>query len=80
MYLIVITRKRKVGDLIGHTVWKAVEFDVISYKKTILHLTDTQVIKVPNLNFQCNADVCDTLIRKWALNVSCCLMSCPVRL
>ncbi|KAK9957245.1 hypothetical protein ABG768_011509 [Culter alburnus] len=43
MYLIVITRKRKVGDLIGHTVWKAVEFDVISYKKTILHLTDTQM-------------------------------------
>ncbi|ROK35696.1 Phosphatidylinositide phosphatase SAC1-B [Anabarilius grahami] len=69
MYLIVITRKRKVGDLIGHTVWKAVEFDVISYKKTILHLTDTQVIKVPNLNFQYNADVCDTLIRKWALNM-----------
>ncbi|XP_051727649.1 phosphatidylinositol-3-phosphatase SAC1-A [Ctenopharyngodon idella] len=43
MYLIVITRKRKVGDLIGHTVWKAVEFDVISYKKTILHLTDIQM-------------------------------------
>ncbi|XP_051948796.1 phosphatidylinositol-3-phosphatase SAC1-A-like [Xyrauchen texanus] len=43
MYLIVITRKRKVGDLFGHTVWKAVEFDVISYKKTILHLTDFQM-------------------------------------
>ncbi|XP_043072974.1 phosphatidylinositol-3-phosphatase SAC1-A isoform X1 [Puntigrus tetrazona] len=43
MYLIVITRKRKVGDLFGHTVWKAVEFDVISYKKTILHLTDVQM-------------------------------------
>uniref|UniRef100_A0A673I3V6 Phosphatidylinositide phosphatase SAC1-B-like n=1 Tax=Sinocyclocheilus rhinocerous TaxID=307959 RepID=A0A673I3V6_9TELE len=43
MYLIVITRKRKVGDLFGHTVWKAVEFDVISYKKTILHLTDIQM-------------------------------------
>uniref|UniRef100_A0A8C2FCJ8 SAC1 like phosphatidylinositide phosphatase a n=1 Tax=Cyprinus carpio TaxID=7962 RepID=A0A8C2FCJ8_CYPCA len=43
MYLIVITRKRKVGDLFGHTVWKALEFDVISYKKTILHLTDFQM-------------------------------------
>uniref|UniRef100_A0A8C1VWM5 SAC1 like phosphatidylinositide phosphatase a n=1 Tax=Cyprinus carpio TaxID=7962 RepID=A0A8C1VWM5_CYPCA len=43
MYLIVITRKRKVGDLFGHTVWKALEFDVISYKKTILHLTDIQM-------------------------------------
>ncbi|KAL7829311.1 hypothetical protein AOLI_G00301960 [Acnodon oligacanthus] len=43
MYLIVITRKRKVGSLFGHTVWKAVEFDMISYKKTILHLTDIQM-------------------------------------
>lgn len=56
MYLIVITRKRKVGDLFGHTVWKALEFDVISYKKTILHLTDIQVIKVPHHNFLSNAD------------------------
>ncbi|GAA6099648.1 phosphatidylinositol-3-phosphatase SAC1-B, partial [Tachysurus ichikawai] len=43
MYLIVITKKRKVGDLLGHAVWKAVEFDMISYKKTVLHLTDTQM-------------------------------------
>ncbi|XP_076864540.1 phosphatidylinositol-3-phosphatase SAC1-A [Brachyhypopomus gauderio] len=43
MYLIVITRKRKVGNLLGHTVWKAVEFDLISYKKTILHLTENQI-------------------------------------
>lgn len=43
MYLIIITKKRKVGDLLGHAMWKAVEFDVISYKKTVLHLTDTQV-------------------------------------
>ncbi|XP_028818989.1 phosphatidylinositide phosphatase SAC1-A isoform X3 [Denticeps clupeoides] len=39
-YLIVITRKKKMGDLCGHTVWKAVDFDVVSYKKTLLHLTD----------------------------------------
>lgn len=44
MYLIVITRKRKMGELAGHTVWRAMEFDVIPYKKTILHLTETQVI------------------------------------
>ncbi|KAJ8273172.1 hypothetical protein GJAV_G00098440 [Gymnothorax javanicus] len=43
MYLIVITKKRKVGDLFGHAVWKAVDFDVISYKKTVLHLTDPQM-------------------------------------
>lgn len=43
MYLIVITRKRNVGSLLGHAVWKAVDFDVISYKKTILHLSEIQV-------------------------------------
>ncbi|PIO32824.1 hypothetical protein AB205_0071300 [Aquarana catesbeiana] len=44
MYLIVITRKKKVGDLFNHSIWKATDFDVISYKKTILHLTDTQIL------------------------------------
>lgn len=43
VYLIVITKKKKVGDLLGHAVWKAVDFDIISYKKTVLHLTDNQV-------------------------------------
>ncbi|KAG7475221.1 phosphatidylinositide phosphatase SAC1-A isoform X1 [Solea senegalensis] len=43
MYLIVITKKKKVGDLLGHAVWKALDFDIISYKKTILHLTDSQM-------------------------------------
>ncbi|XP_008296958.1 phosphatidylinositol-3-phosphatase SAC1-B [Stegastes partitus] len=43
MYLVVITKKKKVGDLLGHAVWKAVDFDIISYKKTILHLTDNQM-------------------------------------
>uniref|UniRef100_A0A667ZT82 SAC1 like phosphatidylinositide phosphatase b n=1 Tax=Myripristis murdjan TaxID=586833 RepID=A0A667ZT82_9TELE len=43
MYLVVITKKKKVGDLLGHAVWKALDFDVISYKKTVLHLTDNQM-------------------------------------
>ncbi|XP_066441714.1 phosphatidylinositol-3-phosphatase SAC1 [Eleutherodactylus coqui] len=43
MYLVVITRKKKVGDLLNHSIWKATDFDIISYKKTILHLTDTQL-------------------------------------
>lgn len=43
MYLVVITKKQKVGDFLGHAVWKALDFDIISYKKTILHLTDSQV-------------------------------------
>ncbi|XP_069028117.1 phosphatidylinositol-3-phosphatase SAC1-B [Embiotoca jacksoni] len=42
-YLVVITKKKKVGDLLGHAVWKALDFDIISYKKTILHLTDNQM-------------------------------------
>ncbi|XP_019735514.1 phosphatidylinositol-3-phosphatase SAC1-B isoform X1 [Hippocampus comes] len=44
MYMIIITKKKKVGDLLGHAVWKALDFDVISYKKTILHLTDNQML------------------------------------
>ncbi|XP_056376206.1 phosphatidylinositol-3-phosphatase SAC1 isoform X2 [Hyla sarda] len=43
MYLIVITRKKKVGELLNHSIWKATDFDIISYKKTILHLNDTQL-------------------------------------
>uniref|UniRef100_A0A3Q3G8L4 SAC1 like phosphatidylinositide phosphatase b n=3 Tax=Kryptolebias marmoratus TaxID=37003 RepID=A0A3Q3G8L4_KRYMA len=43
MYLVVITKKTKVGDLLGHAVWKASDFDIISYKRTILHLNDDQM-------------------------------------
>ncbi|KAM4581311.1 phosphatidylinositol-3-phosphatase SAC1-B [Odontesthes bonariensis] len=43
MYLVVITKKKKVGDLLGHVVWKALDFEIISYKKTILHLNDNQM-------------------------------------
>ncbi|KAJ3609330.1 hypothetical protein NHX12_023853 [Muraenolepis orangiensis] len=42
MYLIVITKRRNVGSLLGHAVWKMVEFEIISYKKTLLHLTEAQ--------------------------------------
>uniref|UniRef100_A0A8C9W7E4 Phosphatidylinositol-3-phosphatase SAC1 n=1 Tax=Scleropages formosus TaxID=113540 RepID=A0A8C9W7E4_SCLFO len=43
VYLVVITKKKKVGILFGHNVWKAIDFDIISYKKTMLHLTDDQM-------------------------------------
>ncbi|PWA26306.1 hypothetical protein CCH79_00018798 [Gambusia affinis] len=43
MYLIVITKTMKVGDLLGHAVWKALNFDIISYKKTVLHLNEDQM-------------------------------------
>ncbi|GCB64317.1 hypothetical protein scyTo_0014757 [Scyliorhinus torazame] len=44
MYLIVITKKQKMGELFNHAVWKATEFNIISYKKTVLHLTETQML------------------------------------
>ncbi|XP_038154593.1 phosphatidylinositol-3-phosphatase SAC1-B-like [Cyprinodon tularosa] len=43
MYLIIITKKTKAGDLLGHDVWKAQSFDIISYKKTVLHLNEDQM-------------------------------------
>ncbi|XP_070947654.1 phosphatidylinositol-3-phosphatase SAC1 [Macaca nemestrina] len=42
-YLIVITKKTKVGEFFNHVIWKATDFDVLSYKKTMLHLTDIQL-------------------------------------
>ncbi|XP_077576970.1 phosphatidylinositol-3-phosphatase SAC1-B [Stigmatopora nigra] len=44
MYLIIITKKKKVGDLLGHAVWKVMDFDIISYQKTILHLRENQML------------------------------------
>ncbi|XP_074696618.1 phosphatidylinositol-3-phosphatase SAC1 isoform X2 [Strix aluco] len=41
-YLIVITKKKKVGEIFSHAIWKATDFDILSYKKTMLHLTDIQ--------------------------------------
>ncbi|NWR77068.1 SAC1 phosphatase, partial [Centropus bengalensis] len=42
-YLIVITKKKKVGEIFNHAIWKATDFDILSYKKTMLHLTDIQL-------------------------------------
>lgn len=42
-YLVVITKKVKVGEFFNHAIWRATDFDVLSYKKTMLHLTDIQV-------------------------------------
>uniref|UniRef100_A0A8C0T2L4 Phosphatidylinositol-3-phosphatase SAC1 n=1 Tax=Canis lupus familiaris TaxID=9615 RepID=A0A8C0T2L4_CANLF len=41
-YLIVITKKTKIGEFFNHVIWKATDFDILSYKKTMLHLTDIQ--------------------------------------
>ncbi|XP_007505127.1 phosphatidylinositol-3-phosphatase SAC1 [Monodelphis domestica] len=42
-YLIIITKKKKVGEFFSHVIWKATDFDILSYKKTVLHLTDIQL-------------------------------------
>lgn len=42
-YLIVITKKEKVGEICGHTVWKVTDTEMLSYKRTTLHLTEKQV-------------------------------------
>ncbi|KAJ8791960.1 hypothetical protein J1605_004185 [Eschrichtius robustus] len=42
-YLLVITKKKKIGEFFNHVIWKAIDFDVLSYKKTMLHLTDIQL-------------------------------------
>ncbi|KAK3085970.1 hypothetical protein FSP39_011450 [Pinctada imbricata] len=41
-YLIVITKKSKVGEISGHDVWKVEETETLSYKRTMLHLTEQQ--------------------------------------
>ncbi|XP_063441081.1 phosphatidylinositol-3-phosphatase SAC1-like [Mytilus trossulus] len=41
-YLIVITKKEKVGEICGHTVWKVTDTEMLSYKRTTLHLTEKQ--------------------------------------
>ena len=42
-YLIVCTKKEKVGEIRGNTIWRATETKLHSYKKTMLHLTEKQV-------------------------------------
>lgn len=45
-YLIVITKREKIGDIDGRTVWKVVSTEVLSFKRTLLHLTEQQVCDI----------------------------------
>lgn len=47
-YLIVITKREKIGDVDGHTVWKVIDTEVLSFKRTLLHLTEQQVSERKN--------------------------------
>lgn len=78
MYLIVITRKRNVGSLLGHAVWKAMDFDVISYKKTVLHLSEIQVSRTVQLTMcRLHNELSATAFSYYC---SMCLLSTPVQI
>ena len=42
-YLLVVTKKRKVGELNGHAVWEVKGCDVIPFIRTDIHLNEAQV-------------------------------------
>ncbi|XP_067006317.1 phosphatidylinositol-3-phosphatase SAC1-B [Anabrus simplex] len=75
-YLVVITKKRKVGTINGQTIWQVVDTEVISYTRTLLHLTENQmvqnrvylsmiesVLSTPGLYFSYSYDITHTLQR-----------------
>lgn len=41
-YLVIITQKVKMGDLNGQPIWRVNETEIISYSKTMLHLSESQ--------------------------------------
>ncbi|OWF37982.1 phosphatidylinositide phosphatase SAC1-like [Mizuhopecten yessoensis] len=43
-YLIVITNREKVGDVGGQTIWRVTDTALYSYQKTMLHLTEKQIM------------------------------------
>ncbi|XP_076448962.1 phosphatidylinositol-3-phosphatase SAC1-like [Babylonia areolata] len=75
-YLIVITKREKVGELMGQTIWTVAETEILSYKRTTTHLTEQQTVlnkmylnmvesllKTEFLYFSCTYDLTHTLQR-----------------
>lgn len=75
-HLIVITGRSRVGVLMGHTVWKIAATEVLPYKKTTLHLKETQLsdngmytsllkdtLKTPSFYFCTSFDLTHTMQR-----------------
>ncbi|XP_046386332.1 phosphatidylinositol-3-phosphatase SAC1-B [Ischnura elegans] len=75
-YLIVITKKNKVGEINGQSVWQVAECDIISYSRTLSHITEKQIqenkiylsmieaaLNVPFLYFSYTYDITHTLQR-----------------
>ena len=46
-YLVVITKKTKVGDIHGQDVWRVTATEVLPFKRTTMHLTEQQVRNLP---------------------------------
>lgn len=42
-YLIVITKREKIGEIGGHTIWKVLDTALYAFKKTMFHLTEKQI-------------------------------------
>ncbi|XP_035829219.1 phosphatidylinositol-3-phosphatase SAC1 isoform X2 [Aplysia californica] len=42
-YLMVITKREKVGSILGSDIWKVTGTEVLSYKRSFTHLTEKQV-------------------------------------
>ena len=42
-YLLIITKRKLVGLLNGHEIWRVVETDILPFPKTVIHLTEDQV-------------------------------------
>lgn len=42
-YLVVITRKSKIGTINNQDVWLLEDYEIISFTRTLLHLTEKQV-------------------------------------
>ncbi|XP_022255548.1 phosphatidylinositide phosphatase SAC1-A-like isoform X2 [Limulus polyphemus] len=42
-YLVLITKKSKVGEINGQSIWRVEETEILSYSRTFLHLTEEQI-------------------------------------
>ncbi|XP_050397632.1 phosphatidylinositol-3-phosphatase SAC1 [Patella vulgata] len=42
-YLVVITKKKKVGEINGNTIWQILDTEMHSYKRSTTHLTEGQI-------------------------------------
>lgn len=43
-YLVVVTGKQRVGSIAGQDIWRLVSTELLSFHRTLTHLTDTQVL------------------------------------